>query len=208
MSEENKDNLEQPEETPEEGTEEEQAAQANAEGEPEGEQNSEEASEAPAEEAAEVEAPEELGAKIQGLQEQLLRQAAEFENFKKRSLQETTARIKYAATNLVKDLLPGLDNLERALEHAENSGEENAELKQFIEGVEMVQNQFYEALKKNHVERYAPQGEPFDPNLHEAVGMIPSDEVEPDHVALVMQAGYKLHDRVLRAAMVQVAAKG
>lgn len=207
MSEEQKD-----QQTPPEGEQEQEQPQAEAAeetgeaAEPQAAQP-EAAPEADAEGDA-VEPPEELATKVQSLQEQLLRQAAEFENFKKRSLQETTARIKYAATNLVKDLLPGLDNLERALEHAENSGEENAELKQFIEGVEMVQNQFYEALRKNHVERYFPQGEPFDPNLHEAVGMVPTEEVEPDHVANVMQAGYKLHDRVLRAAMVQVAAKG
>jgi molecular chaperone GrpE len=73
--------------------------------------------------------------------------------------------------------------------------------------VDMVLQQFYEAFAKHHIERIFPRGEPFDPNRHEAVSVIETDAVEPDHIAAVFQAGYILHDRVIRPAMVQVAKK-
>jgi len=153
-----------------------------------------------------VELPTEptLEEKFAELEDKLIRQAAEFENFKKRNLSEAQTRLKYANIGLLKDFLPGLDNLERAIEHATSQEHDSDALAKFVEGVEMVKNQFYEALKKNHVERFFPLGETFDPNLHEAVGMIESEQYQNDQVAVVMQAGYKQHDRVLRPAMVQV----
>jgi len=186
------------EETPVEENEE----QASAE------DSTEEAADASEEEveAEEVEPAEpDYKAKVAEMADKLIRQAAEFENYKKRSQSEVQSRLKYASVDLVKDLLPGLDNLERAIDHA-TSGEHNVEaLDSFVEGVNMAKKQFYDGLTKHNIERIDPLGEKFDPNLHEAVGMIPSEEFENDHVALVMQAGYKQHDRVLRPAMVQVA---
>jgi len=153
----------------------------------------------------EVEVGPDYPAQLAAMQDKLIRQAAEFENFKKRNLAETQSRLKYANIGLVKDLLPGLDNLERAISHATN-GEHNVEaLDSFVEGVNMAKQQFYDGFAKHNIKRFDPLGEPFDPNHHEAVGMIPSTEFKNDHVALVMQAGYKQHDRVLRPAMVQVA---
>ena len=98
-----------------------------------------------------------------------------------------------------------MDNLERAVEHAE--GGDASAFQEFIKGVEMVQQQFYDALKNHDVVRIFPVGERFDPNQHEAVGVVESDSVEPDHIAQVFQAGYLIHDRVIRPSMVQVVKK-
>ncbi|OGH00070.1 MAG: nucleotide exchange factor GrpE [Candidatus Lambdaproteobacteria bacterium RIFOXYD1_FULL_56_27] len=148
-----------------------------------------------------------LTARVKDLEDRLLRQAAEFENYKKRALAETQNRLKYGPADLIRDLLTGLDNLERALAHAQEQSKGNEALSQFVSGIAMVQTQLFETLRKNNVERIYPLGEKFDPNLHEAVGMVASSEFQNDHVALVMQAGYKLHERVIRPSMVQVARK-
>lgn len=148
-----------------------------------------------------------LTARIKDLEDRLLRQAAEFENYKKRALAETQNRLKYASADLIRELLTGLDNLERALGHAQEQSKDNEALGQFANGIAMVHTQLFETLRKNNVERIYPLGEKFDPNLHEAVGMVASSEFQNDHVALVMQAGYKLHERVIRPSMVQVARK-
>ncbi|MCG8334806.1 MAG: nucleotide exchange factor GrpE [Proteobacteria bacterium] len=137
--------------------------------------------------------------------DKFMRLAAEFENYKKRTTQEMQSRIKFASQPLALNIITGLDNLERALVQAKE--EENEQLKEFVRGVEMVQQQLFEALKQNNIERVYPKGEPFDPNKHEAMGVIETDEIEPDHIAEVFQAGYFLHDRVIRPAMVQVAKK-
>ena len=134
-----------------------------------------------------------------------LRLQAELENFKKRSAQEIKRRFKYAGQGLALSMLSGLDSLERALEQAKE--EENEQMKEFITGIEMVRQQFYEALKEHNIVRTFPVNEPFDPNLHEAMGVIETDETEPDHISLVFQAGYMYHDRVIRPAVVQVAKK-
>lgn len=138
--------------------------------------------------------------------EKYIRLAAEFENFKKRSAQEMQTRFKFSNQQLALNIITGLDNLERALTQAVEE-EENAQLQEFAKGIEMVQQQLYDALKQNNIERMFPKGELFDPNNHEAMGVIETDEVEPDHIAQVFQAGYILHDRVIRPAMVQVAKK-
>lgn len=141
----------------------------------------------------------------QELKNEMLRQRADLENFKKRKNQEAQERLKFASQGLVLELLPNLDNLERAIDHADSADDEK--LKAFVEGMEMVKNQFFEALKKHHVERTHPVGEKFDPTKHEAVGMTQSEEVDNDHVAAVLQPGYSMHDRVIRPAMVQVCKK-
>lgn len=181
-------------ETPEEA--EEQAETAATEGNTEA-----------AEEEIKEPTVEDLKEVIRNLEEGRVRQVAELENFKRRKTSEFQDRLKYAATPLAMELITGLDNLERALEQAKKETG-NEQLSSFISGIEMVQKQFFDALKKNNIERQFPLGEKFDPNLHEAVGMVPSDEVEPDHVATVFQPGYVYFDRVIRPAMVQVAQKG
>ena len=134
-----------------------------------------------------------------------LRLQAEFENFKRRNSQEMKSRIKFAGQPMALSFLSGLDNLERALDQAK--AEESEPLKEFITGIEMVQQLFYDAFKQHHIERIYPMSEPFDPNKHEAMGVVETDEVEPDHIAQVFQAGYIYHDRVIRPAVVQVAKK-
>ncbi len=134
-----------------------------------------------------------------------IRLVAEFENFKKRTNQEMQTRFKFANQSLALNIITGLDNLERALIQAKD--EENEQEKEFIRGIEMVQQQLFDALKQNNIERVFPKGEQFDPNKHEAMGIIETEDVEPDHIAEVFQAGYILHDRVIRPAMVQVAKK-
>jgi molecular chaperone GrpE len=134
-----------------------------------------------------------------------LRLQAEFENFKRRNSQEMKSRIKFAGQPMALSFLSGLDNLERALDQAK--AEESEAMKEFITGIEMVQQLFYDAFKQHHIERIYPMSEPFDPNKHEAMGVVETEEVEPDHIAQVFQAGYIYHDRVIRPAVVQVAKK-
>lgn len=143
------------------------------------------------------------------LNEKYVRLAAEFENFKKRTNQEMQSRFKYASQPLAVSLISGLDSLERAVDHAKQAIEEADidQFKEFVSGIDMVKQQFYDAFKNNHIERTFPKGDVFDPNIHEAMGVIESEEIEPDHIAEVFQAGYYLHDRVVRPAMVQVAKK-
>jgi molecular chaperone GrpE len=143
------------------------------------------------------------------LNEKYVRLAAEFENFKKRTNQEMQSRFKFASQPLAVALISGLDSLERAIDQAKQAIEEEdiKHFKEFISGIDLVKQQFYDAFKNNHIERTFPKGDLFDPNIHEAMGVIESEEIEPDHIAEVFQAGYYLHDRVVRPAMVQVAKK-
>ena len=146
-----------------------------------------------------------LNEKYSALEDKYIRAVAEFENFKKRANQELKDRVKYSCQGLAKNIIPSLDNLERAIHQSKDSN--NEELQEFINGVEMVEKQIYETFEKNDILRTNPLGDVFDPNLHEAVGVVETDDVEPDHIVSVFQAGFKLHDRVIRPAMVQVAKK-
>lgn len=158
----------------------------------------------PAEETQE-EMEARLKAEISELNDKYVRLLAEFENFKRRNAQELQNRFKFANQSLALNIISGLDNLERALDQANDGVDEN--MKEFVTGIEMVKQQLYEAFEKNNIERIFPKGELFDPNKHEAMGVVETEEIEPDHIAEVFQAGYILHDRVIRPAMVQVAKK-
>ncbi len=129
---------------------------------------------------------------------------AEFENYKKRMVRENSERLKYANGDLIKELLPSLDNLERAIDHAKK---EESSRESMIEGLEMVYKMAQESLVKFGVTRVDASGQVFDPNLHQAVGMVDAEEVPENHVAEQLQAGYTLYDRVLRPSMVRVAGK-
>jgi molecular chaperone GrpE len=155
--------------------------------------------------ASEEDVIESLKKEVAEKEDKFLRLQAELENFKRRNAQEMKTRFKFAGQALALSILPGLDNLERALEQAKD--EESEQMKEFITGIEMVRQQFYEAFKQHHIERVFPLNEPFNPNVHEAMGVIETDEVEPDHISQVFQAGYMYHDRVIRPAVVQVAKK-
>ena len=128
-----------------------------------------------------------------------LRLAADFENFRRRKAQELADRTRYASEEAARALLPVLDNLRRAVAHAAEDGP--AEL---VSGLELVVREFDAALERLGVTAIAAAGEPFDPAVHEAIGGEESDEVQVDTVAHEVQRGYRLHDRVLRPALVRV----
>jgi molecular chaperone GrpE len=132
------------------------------------------------------------------------RTRAEFENYQKRSQKEREQDRKYAYGPLVFDLLPVLDNLDRALAAARKGGDAGA----LVQGVAMVQSQFLEMLKRHGITRIDAQpGQAFDPNQHQAVMQTPVANVEPGHIVDVLDQGYLNQDRILRPAKVTVATK-
>lgn len=133
------------------------------------------------------------------LQQRTLRIQAEFDNFKKRSQKEKEADQKYKAQAIVTELLPAIDNFERALET-----ETTEDASSLVEGITMVYRQLQDALKSQGVEPIESVGESFDPNLHHAVMQIEDEEIESNTVVEEMQKGYMLKDRVIRPAMVKV----
>jgi molecular chaperone GrpE len=139
-----------------------------------------------------------LTAERDALKEQLLRARADFDNYRKRMMRETERVRKTAAEALIADLLPVIDNLERALDHACDAPGGLGE------GVEMVVNQLREVLARHGLQPIPAQGLPFDPNVHEAVMQVECAEMAPGHVAQVLQKGYRLGDYVLRPAKVAV----
>lgn len=124
---------------------------------------------------------------------------AEFENYRKRSAREQQEFRDYAVAEAVKTLLPILDSLDRALKT------NAASLEDFRSGIELIDKQFHAALAKVGVEPIEAEGQEFDPNLHQAIQMVDSGEVEDNHVLQELQRGYKLKERLLRPAMVRVA---
>jgi molecular chaperone GrpE len=133
--------------------------------------------------------------------ERLLRQAAELENYKKRSARERDDAIRYANESLLKDLLPVVDNLERAIAHASGGGNG----KPLVEGVEMVLRGLADVLAKHGAMPILAQGQPFDPTKHEAMTQVETDDHEPNSVVEELHKGYMLRDRLLRPALVSVA---
>ncbi len=135
------------------------------------------------------------------LKDQLLRLAADFDNYKKRSRRELADTAKIAREDVLKELLPVFDNLERATSHATQA----TDVKALTEGISMVTRQFVDTLGKLGIERVAALGLPFDPTVHEAVQHLETTEHAPGTVAMELQAGYRQGDRVIRPAMVVVA---
>ena len=143
--------------------------------------------------------------KYKQIQDRYLRLNAEFDNYKKRMMRENSDRLKYFNMELIKELLPSVDNLERAISHA---GDQNSDLENMIEGLQMVYKGMQEAFGKFGVSEIESIGKEFDPNCHQAVGMIESQEVPENHVAEECLKGYYLHDRIIRPTMVRVSGKG
>ncbi|MGZ9849198.1 nucleotide exchange factor GrpE [Macrococcus psychrotolerans] len=142
----------------------------------------------------------ELEAKLEQSEEKYLRLYAEFENYKKRTRQELDTERTYRAQSVLRDILPAIDNIERAL--AQQG--ESAEFKSLHKGVEMVYESLLHSLKENGLEVIEALDQPFDPNLHQAV-MQESDERKDSGIVLEeLQKGYKLKERVLRPSMVKV----
>ncbi|WP_077327072.1 nucleotide exchange factor GrpE [Virgibacillus siamensis] len=131
--------------------------------------------------------------------QRLLRTQAEFDNFKKRSRKEKEAERKYKAETLATELLPALDNFERALQVEVTDAAES-----FVDGVSMVYRQIKDALKANDVVEIESVGKEFDPNIHHAVMQVEEEDMESNIVTEELQKGYMLKDKVIRPAMVKV----
>jgi len=137
------------------------------------------------------------------LNDRLLRMAAEFENYKRRSRKEMEEAGLRGLESLLKEILPPLDNLDRALAAARSS--ESQGVNALVEGVQMVQKQFFTALERFQIKPFETErGQPFDPQIHEAVQQVESDSLPPGSVAAVFQRGYKAGSRLLRPAVVAV----
>lgn len=140
-----------------------------------------------------------LKAENAGYLDRLARLQAEFDNFRKRSVREQQDFRDYALVDALKQVLPILDSLDRALKT------ENASTEDFRAGVELIDRQFHDVLTKLGVEPIAATGQVFDPSLHQAVQMVETDAVPDNHVVDELQRGYRIKDRLLRPAMVRVA---
>ena len=141
-----------------------------------------------------------LEADLKEANDRVLRAQAELENYRKRSQRELADERRYAVVPLVRDLLPVVDNLERAIEAA--AGAEGG--KGLLDGVKLVATQLENVLKQHQCVRIDTVGAPFDPNQHQAIAQEPSDEHPAGTVTRAAQSGYKLHDRVIRPAQVFV----
>ncbi len=157
----------------------------------------------PQQEQPEPQAPEKtqeqlLQEQVDSLNDQLLRTMAEYDNFRKRSQREKESIYPQATASAVSQFLPVLDAFERAMEAPCTDGE-------FKKGVEMILHNFRECLGKLGVEAYGQPGDPFDPQLHNAVAHVEDDSVGAGEIVEVFQRGYRLGERVIRHAMVKVA---
>lgn len=139
-------------------------------------------------------------AEVAKLKDQMIRDQAETQNIRKRVQRDVENARKFALEKFVGDLLPIMDNLERAIGAA---GDDEA-TKPVLEGVELTYKTFLDTLAKFNVTQVDPVGEPFDANFHQAMTMVPNPDMEPNSVMDVMQKGYTLNDRLVRPAMVVV----
>ncbi|RZA06407.1 MAG: nucleotide exchange factor GrpE [Moraxellaceae bacterium] len=142
-----------------------------------------------------------LAAAFESAKEQSLRSQAEAQNARRRAEQDVEKAHKFGQDKIVNDLLPVVDNLERALATIDSSNELFTAI---AEGIQLTHKSFVDALARHQVAVVNPEGEPFDPQLHQAVSTIANPEVEPNTVLTVFQKGYTLHGRLLRPAMVVV----
>ncbi|MBQ7837630.1 MAG: nucleotide exchange factor GrpE [Clostridia bacterium] len=131
--------------------------------------------------------------------DQFLRLYAEYDNFRKRSQKEKQDSYTSSKADVIKELLPVLDNFDRAANNTECSFED------YKKGIDLIFNQFSEILNKTGVESYGERGDAFDPNIHNAVMTVEDDELGENQIASVFSKGYKLGDRIIREAVVTVA---
>ena len=179
-----------------------------------GKEEAEEAEAPPAEGEAGAEAPEEpkeevtlakeelekLQAAVQEKEERVLRLQADFENFRRRTAKEKEELSAVVTQGILKDMLPLLDNFERAM------AAEAKDIDSFKQGVEMIFKQFGEILVKNGLEHIEVEGQKFDPNFHQAVMRVENPDLEDETIAQELQKGYMVKGRVIRPSMVQVVA--
>jgi len=149
-----------------------------------------------------VDETDELKRQLHEKQDQLLRALAETDNVRRRAQRDKDEYVKYAAESLIKDLVPALDNLDRALAAARAAGEAVG----VVDGVELIQRELLKVLERAGVTRYSALGQPFDPTRQEAIARVVSADAKPGTVVGETMPGYLLHNRVLRAALVSVAA--
>ena len=142
----------------------------------------------------------EMQATIDNLQNRIIRMQADTENYRRRIQREQDDARRFESLRLVRDLLPALDGLNRAIDSSEQTGD----VQTLLNGIRMVAQQFRDVLKAHAAEPIDALGKPFDPNLHEALTQIPSAEHEPMTVLQVVEMGYRLHNRVVRPARVIV----
>jgi molecular chaperone GrpE len=143
---------------------------------------------------------EEKEKEIKEHHDRLLRLAADFENYKKRAAREKEDWTKFANEDLIRAILPFVDNLERAVDHAQKVADTGV----LIEGVRLTIQQILQALNKFGLSSFQSVGKPFDPTLHEAMLVVETDKHEPNQVVEEFQKGYLLNDRLLRPATVSV----
>jgi len=157
-------------------------------------------------EAAEENLLDQLRNDLEAAKDRVLRSQAELENYRKRAAREIDENRRYANLPLMQDLLPVLDNIERAIAAAEqssNSGK-GQDVAGLLEGVKLVARQFEETFARHHCLRIGALHLPFDPHLHHAISQQATDEFPPNTVVLVAQPGFQLHDRVVRPSQVLV----
>lgn len=142
----------------------------------------------------------ELMEKLKESHERMLRAVADLDNYKKRAAKEKDELQKFGAEKLLKDFLPVIDNLDRALEHAGA----NADFESLKTGVAMTRKQFEDALGRHGVKGFSSVGQPFDPRLHEAMQQVETAELPPNHVVSELVRGYTLNERLIRPALVSV----
>ena len=145
---------------------------------------------------------DDLQAELDDLKDRLLRSQAETENVRRRTQRELQESRRYANQTLLLDLLPVIDNIERAISAAKESQEATG----LLEGFEMVHQLLLATLDKHHCRPVPADGQAFDPAIHEAISHLPSPDHERGSVMVVSQQGYQLHDRVIRPAQVVVSA--
>jgi len=146
---------------------------------------------------------EKLGSERKQLEDQVLRTMAEFQNFRKRKEQEADQLRSFATEKLVTSLLPVLDNFERTLEALDKG----APMEKVIEGIKLVDRQFRQILESHNVKRIEAHGQPFDPDVHEAIATEDSHEHPENTVVGEVEPGYRLADKVIRPARVRVSKK-
>ena len=188
-----------------EDTKDNQTEDANSEASPASTSSPAEGNASPDEAAAPLDPLEAAQAEAAQLKDKLIRMAADFDNYRKRSRREVTDAEKKGRGGLLTDLLPVFDNLERATSHAEGGSEDAGKMKGLVDGIGLVTRQFRDALSRLGIERVESVGRPFDPSVHEAIQHLETNEFPPGCIAAEVQPGYKEGDRLVRPAMVVVA---
>jgi len=150
-----------------------------------------------------------LDRELAEMKDRLLRTLAEMENLRKRTEREVTDARLYGVASFARDVLSVADNIRRALEAVPADALANAQaMKALVDGVELTERELLKALEKNGVRQFTPQGEKFDPNVHQAMYEVPDPSVPAGSIVQVMQPGYMIGERVLRPALVGVAKGG